>query len=32
MRPEHVMRACQCRPLKMCSFCRKWLGKPKVQR
>jgi hypothetical protein len=24
MRPEYVMRACQCWPLRMCAFCKRW--------
>lgn len=25
MNPAYVQAACHCRPLRMCSFCSKWL-------
>lgn len=25
MHPNYVQRACQCKPLRMCNFCKKWL-------
>jgi hypothetical protein len=28
----YVQAACHCRPLKMCSFCRKWLTTPKKEK
>ena len=33
MNPNYVQRACHCTPLRMCSFCAKWLrpARPKVR-